>query len=46
MEPYQLLIPELDPANPQILRILSNAEARLYEAFHEAVTASRKPGTQ
>jgi len=36
MEPYQLLVPGLDPANPQILRILSPAEERLYMALQAA----------
>ena len=42
VEPYQLLIPDLDPKNPQILRALSKAEENLYKALEEA----RKPGTQ
>ena len=35
-EPYQLLIPGLDPHNPQILRALSASEQRLYEALEAA----------
>ena len=35
-EPYQLVIPDLDPANPQVLRILSAVEQRLYEALEAA----------
>lgn len=40
--PYQLLIPGLNPRNPQVLRALSPAEERLYSALEEA----RKAGTQ
>jgi transcriptional regulator with XRE-family HTH domain len=36
IEPYQLLVPGLDPRNPQVLRVLSAAEARLYKALEEA----------
>lgn len=36
LEPYQLLIPGLDPGNPQVLRILSAAEERLYRALEDA----------
>lgn len=36
IEPYQLLIPGLDPRNPQILRRLSAAEAALYQALEVA----------
>ena len=42
VEPYQLLIPGLDPKNPQILRALSKAEENLYKALE----AARKNGTQ
>lgn len=35
-EPYQLLIPGLNPGNPQILRALSPSEERLYQALDEA----------
>ncbi len=40
-EPYQLLIPGLDPANPQILRMLSPAEQRLYAALEAAIANGR-----
>lgn len=49
VEPYQMLIPELDPANPQVLRALSAAEEKLYKALEEARTAAgsgHKRGTQ
>jgi hypothetical protein len=47
LEPYQMLIPGLDPGNPQILRILSPAELRLYSALEEArAETGHKPGTQ
>lgn len=42
VEPYQLLVPGLDPRNPQVLRRLSEAEERLYRALEEA----RRGGTQ
>ena len=35
-EPYQLLVPDLNAGNPQILRVLSAAEERLYKALEEA----------
>lgn len=41
LEPYQLMIPGLDPANPQVLRLLSAAEQRLYEALEDARTAKK-----
>lgn len=40
LEPYQLLVPDLNPKNPQILRVLSKAEENLYKALEEA----RRPG--
>ena len=43
IEAYQLLIPGLNPANPQILRALSKEEENLYRALDEA---RRLPGTQ
>lgn len=47
LEPYQLLIPGLDPGNPQVLRALSQAELRLYKALEEArQDTGHKPGTQ
>jgi predicted transcriptional regulator len=36
LEPYQLLVPGLDAGNPQVLRILSASEERLYKALEEA----------
>jgi transcriptional regulator with XRE-family HTH domain len=42
VEPYQLLVPGLDPKNPQVLRALSAAELKLYAALEEA----RSGGTQ
>ena len=42
LAPYQLLVPGLDPRNPQVLRQLSPAEAKLYAALEEA----RNAGTQ
>lgn len=38
LEPYQLLIPGLDPANPQVLRLLSASELKLYAALKEAMS--------
>lgn len=35
-EPYQLLVPGLDPKNPQVLRMLSPEEETLYKALEEA----------
>lgn len=46
LEPYQLLIVGLDPANPQVLRSLSPAEERLYRALEEARAEAGKKGTQ
>jgi DNA-binding Xre family transcriptional regulator len=47
LEPYQLLIPGLEPGNPQVLRVLSAAELRLYKALEEARhDVGYKPGTQ
>jgi hypothetical protein len=42
VEPYQLLVLGLDPANPQVLRALSPQE----EALYKALEAARQPGTQ
>lgn len=43
-EPYQLLIPKLDPGNPQILRLLSTREAELYTTMSKLFRESqRKP---
>lgn len=36
LEPYQLLVPGLDPKNPQILRALSPEEENLYRALELA----------
>ena len=36
MEPYQLLVPGLNAGNPQVLRVLSASEERLYKALEEA----------
>lgn len=41
VEPYQLLVPGLNPRNPQVLRSLSPAEENLYRALDEA-----RKGTQ
>lgn len=46
IEPYQMLIPGLNPANPQILKELSPEEQRLYQALEEALAAAKKRGTQ
>jgi transcriptional regulator with XRE-family HTH domain len=46
IEPYQLLIPGLDPKNPQVLRSLSPIEERLYRALEEARRGDAKAGTQ
>lgn len=46
LEPYQMLIPGLDPSNPQVLRAVGPAEEALYKAFREAVAAEQgKRGT-
>ena len=36
LDPYQLLIPNLKPANPQVLRPLSPTEEALYKALEAA----------
>lgn len=36
VEPYQLLVPNLNPKNPQILRVLGPKEEALYRALEEA----------
>lgn len=46
VEPYQLLIPGLDPRNPQILRTLSPVEERLYKALEDARATDRKDRTK
>lgn len=46
LEPYQLLVPGLDPRNPQVLRMLSPSEERLYQALEAARQDAGKAGTQ
>jgi DNA-binding Xre family transcriptional regulator len=46
LEPYQMLIPGLNPANPQVLRALSQEEVALYKALEAALVAAKKRGTQ
>lgn len=36
LEPYQLLVPGLDPSDPQILRVLSPVERVIYKALEES----------
>lgn len=36
VEPYQMLVPGLNPRNPQVLRVLSPTEERLYKALEDA----------
>ena len=36
VEPYQLLVPNLNPKDPQVLRVLSPEEERLYKALEAA----------
>ena len=43
IEPYQLLILNLNPRNPQVLRALSPEEENLYKALE---IARKGPGTQ
>lgn len=43
---YQLLVPGLNPQNPQVLRELTAQETRLYKALEEALEAAKKGGTQ
>jgi len=42
LEPYQLLVCDLDPANPQNYRVLSPADEKVLKAVDEA----RKSGPQ
>jgi len=46
IEPYQLMIPRLDPKNPQILRMLSPAEEAFYKLLEEARKGGDKGGPQ
>lgn len=45
VEPYQLLVPGLNPKNPQVLRALSPEEENLYRAL-ELARRGHTPGTQ
>lgn len=45
VEPYQLLVLNLNAKNPQVLRVLSPTEEKLYKAFEEA-RRELPPGTQ
>jgi transcriptional regulator with XRE-family HTH domain len=44
LEPYQMLIPGLNPADPQVLRSLSPEEQKLYKALQEALDDLRRLG--
>ena len=46
LEPYQMLIPGLDPSNPQILRAVNSHEDAIYKAFRDALAAEATKGTQ
>lgn len=37
LEPWQLLVPNLDPTNPQILQAISPKEADLYRRLRETI---------
>ena len=37
LQPWQLLVPDLDPRNPPVLRTISPAEADLYRKLAEAL---------
>lgn len=41
VEPYQLLVPGLDVKNPQVLRVLSQTEERLYKALEDAIKGTQ-----
>lgn len=41
IEPYQLLVPGLNPTNPQVLRVLSPQEERLYSVLQEAMKGTQ-----
>jgi hypothetical protein len=45
VQPYQLLVPGLNPRNPQVLRALSPEEENLYRAL-ELARRGPLPGTQ
>lgn len=44
VEPYQLLVPGLDVKNPQVLKVLSLEEQKLYKALEEAMDARTSAG--
>jgi transcriptional regulator with XRE-family HTH domain len=46
IEPYQLLVLNLDAENPQVLRFVSPEEEKLYKVLEEAVAKRHPPGTQ
>ena len=41
-----MLIPGLDPSNPQILRAVNSHEDAIYKAFRDALAAEATKGTQ
>lgn len=45
LEPYQMLVPNLDPGNPQVLRLLGPAEEKVYKAMKDAMDALGKKAT-
>lgn len=42
VEPWQLLVPDLDPRNPPIIRPTSQSEQRLYKKFAQLIEESKK----
>lgn len=46
VEPYQLLVLNLNARNPQVLRVLSPTEAKLYKALEDARDALPPPDVQ
>lgn len=45
LEPYQMLVPDLDPGNPQVLRSLGPQEDRVYKVMKAAMEELAKKGT-
>lgn len=42
LQPWQLLVPKLDPLHPPVLRSLSSAEAELFERLRSVIVQSTK----
>jgi transcriptional regulator with XRE-family HTH domain len=43
LQPWQLLVPKLDPLHPPVLRSLSSAEAELFERLRSVIVEQSKP---